>query len=317
MTGGIHIPEREVPVLTRREHAQDPTMTAKAKGILWLCFSCEPGTRLDFVTLVGYFRDGEHAIRTGVRELITRGYLGRRKQSRKGGRFGPQEYDLLVGFSTQLSTEGENRHTVTPSTEGENHHTVGFPPYIENILDTKGGGINGMSKPQKTKSPPTSPQDHPHPKLSTKDFLKVLEEGDHYIIPDALDLNTRFPMSSMPEMFKREWRLGVIPWIRWWWTEFRKAGMEERMIYTVMISVCLLAREKDVKQKWATKALSGFLKRHKGETVDRGSKWLTSTEVKAHAQRYRLTAFNNTQYRHNGEKGEKARWRVISQNLKR
>jgi hypothetical protein len=73
---------------------RDPTLSAKAKGILCYIASHQQGYELSFRQLQREMSDGETALRTGLAELEESGYLTRVRTRDEAGRLGVYEYVL-------------------------------------------------------------------------------------------------------------------------------------------------------------------------------------------------------------------------------
>lgn len=93
--GGIHrgtLPSDHFTIV-ENDHARDATLSYKARGILVVLLSHDPGwvVRLtDLVTDV----DGLSSVRSGVRELENAGYLTRSRVRLGDGSYGPDRWDL-------------------------------------------------------------------------------------------------------------------------------------------------------------------------------------------------------------------------------
>ncbi|MGV4985744.1 hypothetical protein ACVB8X_06750 [Streptomyces sp. NRAIS4] len=85
---------------------RDPRMSFKAKGIFGLISTHVDGYGVSEESITACATDGLSAVRTGLKELITLGYLQRRRERDELGRLGESEYyitDMPEGLSIILS----------------------------------------------------------------------------------------------------------------------------------------------------------------------------------------------------------------------
>lgn len=65
----------------------DENLSFKAKGILFYCSTFPFNTDFSISDLIGKSVDGEDSIRSGLKELIKRGYLTIKNERNKNGNF--------------------------------------------------------------------------------------------------------------------------------------------------------------------------------------------------------------------------------------
>ena len=81
-------------VMVNKGWVNDECMSAKSKGILLYLLSLPDNWIIHELELVKHFSDGEKSIRTGIKELITLGYITRVQERHENGNFGELTYDV-------------------------------------------------------------------------------------------------------------------------------------------------------------------------------------------------------------------------------
>lgn len=97
----------------RNEWIRDRRLSYKARGLLTYLHSHQEGYELSFAQIVRDGADGKDAVRTGLVELETAGYLTRLRD-RDGGRWGETDYVLADPYDSSgrlLSDQRETRQS--------------------------------------------------------------------------------------------------------------------------------------------------------------------------------------------------------------
>ena len=108
----------------RKEPINDTRLSWKAKGIHAYLMSKPDDWQAWISDLVNRSTDGEHAVRTGLQELLEHGYAEREQERDEQGVFGPVRWTIheepLGGFPQAGKPDAENHHlTNNDSTNNE------------------------------------------------------------------------------------------------------------------------------------------------------------------------------------------------------
>ena len=107
---------------------RDKSLSNKALGLL--CRMLSHSTKYTFsIASLCTERDGEKAIRQQLLELLARGYIERKEQSREAGRYGHSCYIVHKTLSEDEPNFSEQKEPSEPPPYAENRQTVESPPY--------------------------------------------------------------------------------------------------------------------------------------------------------------------------------------------
>jgi hypothetical protein len=130
----IRIAERDRWLHMDVRPLEDSRLSYKAKGILAYLLGKPDDWTVRVKDITKRSTDGEHAVRSGLRELEKAGYLEKKQRRRQDGTFEPTEYvvheEPLCGFP-----HADNPNVDNPDVE--NHHTTIDNPSTSNNNTTK------------------------------------------------------------------------------------------------------------------------------------------------------------------------------------
>jgi len=125
--------DRDNPyVMINKSFVNDKTLTFKAKGILIYLLSKPDNWRVMVCDLINSSIDGETAVRNGIKELITAGYIEKKITRTNKGRFEKFEYII---YETRQTFENSDVEPIVKNQEMEENPLVENPKVDEANLD--------------------------------------------------------------------------------------------------------------------------------------------------------------------------------------
>lgn len=140
---------------------EDNTLSYRAKGILLYLLSKPKNWKFNEVDIVKHSSDGKKSISTGIKELITKGYVKRAKSKDKSGKWSGYLYEIyeLARLTENLFSENgktENGKRTISNTEHSNTEFSNTNKYINGHFENHKVPIeyiNGADFPKSGKIP--------------------------------------------------------------------------------------------------------------------------------------------------------------------
>ncbi|MFF0822482.1 hypothetical protein ACFYUR_19135 [Micromonospora haikouensis] len=107
-----------------RTWARDPRISAKAKGILTNITSHSPTYELTFEQIVAEMKDDERAVRSGIKELETSGYLKRWRRRNEDGTLGGYDWQV-IDYPDVFAGQDQGTKTQSGSEQGKRGDSAG------------------------------------------------------------------------------------------------------------------------------------------------------------------------------------------------